>query len=103
MSFVSHKFECPKCEYSEDRLVERGEVEIVRCPNCGDADLEKAIGMPSIGGGKDSNPHQHQRMVQSFRERFVKKELTDLRHKHGKAIDDSLAGAALARIKKGKI
>ena len=39
-------------------------------------------------------------MRKSFNERFVKKELTDLRHKFGSVIDDSILGGGIQKAKK---
>lgn len=39
-------------------------------------------------------------MQKSFKERFYKKDIEDVRHKHGAAIDDSIRGAAVGKIRR---
>jgi len=43
-----------------------------------------------------------QNLQQACRDHFHKKELDEVRHKHGSAIDDSLKGAAVEKIKTEK-
>lgn len=112
MSFKSVDLRCPNCEYEKEELFDLRGLEteeeqeasmILKCPNCEEADMVRAwITPPSVGGFGEDSPITHQKRVQSFKQRFVKKEIDDVRHKHGKLFDESLRGAALDRIKKGK-
>lgn len=105
--------QCPECHYEEERTFDRRELEteeelqaainVVKCPNCEDATLEvvwkKA---PSSHNTDDMNPGTIAKMKDSFKQRFVKKEIDDVRHKHGVNFDDALRSKAAQRIKKGE-
>lgn len=108
-AFRTIDLKCPKCEYEEERTIDLREVEdedgyrkqmIVQCPNCDHPQMEEIWKKaPSVG----SNPRSDSsiaKMQKSFKERFVKKELNDVRHKYGRLYDDSVKSAAVQRIKK---
>ena len=51
--------------------------------------------------GGEGSDRQISSMKKSFREHFVKNELDDVRHKHGRAIDESLAAGEIKRRMRG--
>jgi hypothetical protein len=112
MSFRTVDLMCPNCKYEKEETFDlRGyETEeqkqasmVVMCPNCEEADMQRCWrSAPSIGGAPENSEITHKKRVQSFKERFVKKEIDDVRNKFGKMFDDSLRGAAVNRIKKGE-
>ena len=57
------------------------------------------LNAPFVQYGGEGSVQQIQRMQKSFKNRFYKKGIDDVRQKHGKAIDDSLRGAELEKIK----
>lgn len=114
MSFRTVDLICPVCQYETDNTFDLRGLEteeqkqaamVFECPACAARlsvwtrfwcwltrkDVPRSFmtrcwrSAPSIGFGSDNNPVQHERMKQSFKERFLKKELNDLRHKHGRA------------------
>lgn len=107
---ASHRavdLECPKCQYPEERVLDCREFDSVEdawlasdvlCPNCEEADLEKVWRNAPLGKVHDE-AGEVSRMKQSFKERFIKKDVDDVRHKHGKLYDDSIRSAAAQRIK----
>ena len=98
---ILHDFLCPECEYIEERLIERGETLEMKCPNC-EAEMHKVyLKSPAFRMGGEGSDRQIASMQKSFRERFKKKEADDIRHKHGKDFDDSLAHGEVRRIKNG--
>jgi len=98
---------CPMCEYCEEiyTKIEEATTHVVLCPNCGDADLHltfRKAPMGRIGGEKSTRSIES--MKDSFNQRFIKKDLDDVRHKHGVLYDDSIRSAAVARLAaKGKV
>lgn len=110
MSFKSLDLRCPNCDYEKEELFDLRGLEteeeqesamIVLCPNCEEEDMVRAWRTPpSVGGPADNSPQAHVKRVQSFKERFVKKEIDDVRHKFGNLFDSSLRGGAIAKIKK---
>lgn len=101
---------CPNCHYHEERVLDlRGGVskdeamanEDFVCPSCSDEYMKEVwIHAPAGKMENDQHPKNIERMKQSFRDRFVKTEINDVRHKHGRLFDDSLRSAAVQRIKK---
>lgn len=109
MSFRTFDFECPECGYQEEHSFDlRGMSEEekdatiasgIRCPNCDHEKMNRVwIKAPGMKMGKDSDMHNINRMKQSFKERFVKKELDDVRNKFGRLYDDSTRSAAAQKI-----
>jgi RNA polymerase subunit RPABC4/transcription elongation factor Spt4 len=113
MSFRTVDLMCPNCKYEKEETFDlRGyETEeqkqasmVVMCPNCEEADMVRCWrGAPSIGGAPENSPITHAKRVASFKQRFLKKEIDDVRHKHGHLFDASLRGAAVDRIKKDEV
>jgi len=70
------------------------------CPECKYGWLHRVWRKAPAGriGGEGSD-RQIKSMQKSFRERFFKKGIDDVRHKHGSAIDESIRGAEIDRIK----
>ena len=103
---------CPNCDYECEELfdlrgkyteAEQEAAMVILCPNCEDCDMVRAWRTaPSIGGAGENTPETHAKRVQSFKERFVKKEIDDVRHKFGTNFDASLRGGAIGKIKKGE-
>ena len=108
---------CPKCAYNEELSVDvrncaddeavRLKVESesqIKCPNCDHEFMEHVwLKAPAVGTSADPKSDANlKRLQQSLRERFIKRELDDVRHKHGKLYDDSIRSAAAQRIKKGE-
>ena len=116
MSFKNVDLQCPKCEYEEERSIDLRGIEtedgrnremIIMCPNCEHPEMDRIWKKaPSIKMGNDRSDAGIARMKNSFRDRFVKKEIDDVRHKYGRLYDDSVGSAAAQRIgksvKKGK-
>lgn len=109
-SFRTVDLLCPKCEYEEERTIDlrdldgddREKAMIVQCPNCEHPEMERIWKKaPSAKVGNDRSDENIAKMKKSFKERFVKKELDDVRHRSGKLFDDSIRSAAAQRIKKG--
>lgn len=101
---------CFSCDHHEDVLLSREDFlnedgtrkKLEKpCPNCSGTMEEVWISAPSTFS-RDGTDEGIAKMKRSFNERFVKKDIDDLRHKHGKLFDDSLKSAAIQRIKKGK-
>ena len=108
MSFRSVDFQCELCGEITSEVVdlrglseEEREIRLTRSVcECGGDTFKIWLQAPSIKHGKDSDLSNIDKMKQSFKERFVKKELDDVRHKHGRLFDDSLRSAAAQKIKK---
>lgn len=114
-SFKSFDIQCPACLYTEERSVDLRDCEteeqmqeridrdtLITCPNC-EGMMERVwIHAPSTvnGSAKPKSDDQIRKFQQSCKERFVKKELDDVRHKHGRLYDDSVRSAAAQKIKK---
>ena len=99
-----YEYTCEKCGHEFEEQVPMSECgDKQDCPVC-----ERNSGVrayrtaPLTRTGGEGSDRDISAMQKSFRERFVKKELDDVRHKHGKAIDDSLAQTGVARKIKGK-
>lgn len=92
-------FECDRC----GRRVEIFAVErLIFSDNdaCGGTFREVWLKAPGVGTlGAEGSDRQVVALRRSYRQRFVKKELDDVRHRHGRAVDDALRGAAVRRIK----
>ena len=94
---------CPLCEHVEERYMKIDEVDgfSLRCPNCEDGEMHIAFLKPILGRmGGDNSDRSVSSMKRSFNERFVKKEIDEVRHKYGVLFDDSLRSGAVQRIKK---
>jgi len=114
-SLRSFDIMCPACGYSEERSVDLRECEteeerneridrdtLIKCPNCEQATMERVwLRAPSMGTTHDPKSDTTiAKFQQSCRERFVKKEMADIQHKHGVNFGDSIRSAAVQRIKK---
>lgn len=110
MSFKTVDYLCSECGHVEEYLhdlrglsEEERETLIqagIKCSECGHENMERAwLNAPKGKIGKDSDPKNLDRMKDSFRERYVKKEQNDVRHKFGRLYDDSLRSAEVSRIK----
>lgn len=99
----TYEFRCTECEYTGEEFIRLSEYDetVLKCPNCDSENYQRYFSTPPMMriGGENSD-RQIDAMRRSFNERFVKKELDDVRHKHGLAIDDSLRGGAVGKIKK---
>ena len=101
---------CNQCDHHEDVLLSREDFlddqgnrkKLEKpCPNCSGTMEEVWISAPSTFS-KDGSDEAVAKMKKSFNERFIKKELNDVRHKYGRLYDDSIKSAAVQRIKRGK-
>ena len=95
-------FECQKCKgiWSEKELIDLdvwGKFGV----ECGDHECGGVVKVPGtmsrIGG--EGSDRQISSMQQSFRQRFMKKGIDDVKHKFPE-FEDSLRGGEAARIKK---
>lgn len=94
-------FQCLKCrEWWPESKIEKLQWSLV-CPDSDCGGVVKCKAFYSRIGGEGSD-RQIKALKSSFRERFVKKEMDDVRHKHGDAFTDAVRGAAVERIKKGE-
>jgi hypothetical protein len=103
---------CPECEYQEERTIDMREIDgeeeerqamIIQCPNCEHPEMQRVwLKAPSgrIGGAKSERSIES--MQHSFKERFVKGEINDVRHRFGKLFDQNLVSSAVKRIKDGE-
>lgn len=107
-SFKTIELECPECHYEEDQMIDLREVEedkieaamLFKCPNCDHEPMEKVWRTaPAAKFGNDSDPHNIKRMQNSLDQRFVKKDMDNVRHKFGKLFDESLVSAAVTKAK----
>lgn len=101
-----YDYACRKCDHRDQRVIKIAELDAYNesCPHCGAANGEwhrEILTAPS-GGVKRDHAAETKALQQSLKERFVKRDLDDMRHKHGSVFDDSLRGAAVDRIKDGK-
>jgi hypothetical protein len=101
---------CGSCDHHEDILLERadfldenGDRKKIQkpCPECGGVMEEVWIQAPSTFS-RDGTDAGVAKMKRSFNERFIKKEVDDVRHKYGRLYDDSIKSAAVNRLRKGK-
>lgn len=99
---------CPECEYREDRSIDMREIDTpeqeaaamqIKCPNCDHEYMEREWRTAPSGVSPGT---EVDKMKRSFRERFIKKEVDDVRHKHGRLYDDAVVSSAAQRIKDGK-
>lgn len=107
--FKTVELQCPNCKYEEDQSIDcRGleddqitaASESFKCPSCDHEFMEKVWRtVPAAKMGNDRDPHNIKRMQNSFQQRFVKKDLDNVRHKFGKLFDDSLVSGAVAKAK----
>jgi len=94
-----HDFVCALCEKVSEHMVMGDGSTVIPC-DCGGTMHRVFLKAPMGRVGGKSSSRSIASMKKSFNERFVKKEIDDVRHKHGKVFDDSLRSAAAQRIKK---
>lgn len=112
-SFRSIDMQCLDCGYDEERLVDVRNLtdkeaemalhEEIKCPNC-DGNAFQRVWRKAPAGkiGNDRSPHNIEKMKQSFRQRYMKKEIDDVKHKWGdKIVNESLIAGEARRIKQG--
>jgi hypothetical protein len=112
-SFVSIDLMCPKCHYEEERIVDLRGLETdaerdsvldqeLRCPNCDYPKMERVWkAAPGSKIGNDYDLHNIERMQKSFRQRYMKKEIDDVKHKFGESVvNEALVSGEANRIKK---
>jgi len=98
---VLRDFVCGSCDYTKDDFAEIDDV--LACPRCGKEMRHAWLSAPNSNQlGAEGSSSSIAAMQQSFRERFVKKEMDDVRNKHGSNFDESLVSAEAARIRKDK-
>ena len=97
----TYDFQCVECGYTEDRMMKYEERDTeYSCPHCDSSMKRVWIKAPGINQiGPDGSDSAIKAVQQECRERFIKKEIDDVRHKHGDAIDDAIKGGAIKRIK----
>lgn len=102
-------FRCPECGFEGEYLSMTKEIReaaiggALKC-ECGAVVKRVFINAPSFNKiGKDGTDSAIKAMKESFRDRFKKYEIDDIRHKHGRAFDESLVAGAANRIRKGKM
>lgn len=101
MARVLRDFQCTECDYVQDDFAEIDDVKF--CPKCGGHMRHVWLSAPNANDlGQEGSNKSLAAMRQSFRQRFVKKEIDDVRHKHGETFDDSLVSAAVKRIEDGE-
>jgi putative FmdB family regulatory protein len=88
------------CGYREERVT-KVEERSYDCPSCGDVMERVWLKAPMTRIGGEGSDRQIESMKRSFNEHFVGHEMDDIRHKHGRLFDESLASAAARRIKDG--
>lgn len=97
-----YDYYCERCDFHKEEVVKYELRDVQTCPGCGEHIQRYYFKAPSYGVlGKEGSPKSVAAMKNSFDKRFVKRDIDDVRHKFGKDFDDSLVGAAVARIKKG--
>jgi len=96
---------CMDCYYHEERLVKYASRDSkFKCPSCEGVLQRVWLKPPAYNSlGKEGSDKSIKAMQQSFKERFVKKEIDDVRHKFGKTFDDSLVSSAAKRIREGRM
>jgi hypothetical protein len=101
---------CPECHYEEERSIDNRQTDeevardmLVKCPNCDHEHMERVIRTaPSVSQYHNPKSDKSLKAMQNnLKQRFLKKEADDVRHKHGVNFDDSLNSAAVKRIEKG--
>lgn len=111
--FKTIEIECEKCQINEshsidvrgcdDEQIEQKMNEEILCPNCEVPMVRVFKTAPSISSiGKDGSESASKAMRKSFKQRFIKKEIDDTRHKWGRLFDDSLRSTAAQRLKNEK-
>lgn len=97
---ILRDFVCESCGYAADDFAEIDDTKL--CPHCGSTMRHEWLSAPNSNAlGKEGSDKSIAAMKRSFKQRFVKKEIDDVRHKHGESFDQSLSGAAAQRIKDG--
>lgn len=100
MSRILRDFVC-ECGYVKDDFAEIDDV--LSCPQCGKMMRHAWLSAPNSNQlGPEGSDRSVKAMRHSFKQRFIKKEIDDVRHKHGEAFDDSLLSTAAQRIRDGK-
>lgn len=98
---ILRDFVCLDCHYVKDDFAAIDDR--LSCTKCGGEMRHVWLSSPNANDiGKEGSDKSISAMQQSFRERFVKKEIDDVRHKHGSNFDDSLVAKAVQRIKDGE-
>lgn len=98
---VLRDFVCFDCELVQEEFADIKDAP--RCNSCGKPTEHVWLSPPGMNTlGAERSDSSIKAMQQSFKERFVKKEIDDVRHKHGVTFDQSLASAAVQRIKEAK-
>lgn len=103
---VLRDYQCQDCGRIEEYFGGVNELFICNCKTSTVGSImryviAKAPNSNSLGA--EGSDRQIAAMKNDYQRRFVKKEIDDVRHKHGAAFDQSLAGAAVQRIKDGKV
>lgn len=98
-----YDYHCRKCDLRDQRIIKIAELDAYSesCPHCGADDWHREILTAPVGKVKRDHAGETAALQQSLKERFIKRDLDDMRHKHGSVFDDSLRGAAVDRIKEG--
>ena len=94
---------CVKCKKVTEKLIKIGELDgwYSDCDEC-DGVVERIEVQSRAPALHSSDYHTNiAKMKQASKERFVSKEIDDVRHKFGRNFDDGLVGAAADRIKSG--
>lgn len=98
MRRILRDFKCNKCSYIQDDFAEIDDTII--CNNCGSKMKHIYLSAPNSNNlGKEGSDKSIKALQHSFRKRFIKKELDDVRNKHGEIFDQSLVSSAVKRIK----
>jgi len=104
---MEYTYECKDCEnvFTLNNVKMKFYKDPQDCPECGGDKTGKRIvdGCPMMRMGGEGSDRQIASMQASFRQRYVKKELDDVKHKHGEnTINDALRGGELQRRTSGK-
>jgi len=96
-------FICTHCEDVIELNVKYQDRDSQVCPIC-NKELDRVwLKAPYYGQlGPEGSSKNIDAMKKSFHERFVKKDMDQVRHKFGNLFDESLVSAAVNRIREGK-
>ena len=94
---VNHNTRCYECRYEEVRDIKSASDEWRGvCPQCRNESVYRVMSAPHIGMTEDQQIDAFQKHC---RDRFHKKEIDTVRHKHGTVADEAVRAADIKRIK----
>jgi len=100
-----HAVKCLKCEAEYSTFID-GDAEEWSdvCLVCRQGTVKRVWRKAPVSriGGVGSD-RQIKSMQKSFKERFYKKEIDDVRQKHGGSVDDAIRAAKIEKVKSGQM